>query len=303
MIRPLDFASETLLAQLNVLGKRLERVQREISSGYRVNTASDAPDQVADILALRASLAANEQVRTNLQRARSEVETADGALARVVQVLDRALALAAAGSGTQPSENRYTIAQEVRGLEEQLVALSRTMYGDRYLFSGDLDIQPCYGMGEDGTVERLATAEATRKVQHPSGVSFSIAKTAQEIFDHRDAEDNPTAKNVFAAVTALRVALEADDQEAVEAVIGKLRAASAHVNAQTGFYGAVHNRIKAALDDAGRMDLRLKTALSERRDTDVVASVMELQQVQLSQAAAMQMRAMTPARSLFDYLK
>lgn len=303
MIRPLDFASEMLLAQLNTLGTRLERVQREISSGYRVATASDAPDQVADILALRASLAANEQIRTNLQRTRSEVETADGALDRVVQVLDRALALAAAGAGTQSAESRPTIAQEVRGLEEQLLALSRTMYGDRYLFSGDLDTQPCYRMGDDGTTERLVSPAATRQVQHPCGVAFPVSRTAQEIFDHRDIDDNPTAKNVFAAVSGLRAALEAGDQAAIEAVMGNLRAASAHVNAQMGFYGAVENRIAAALDDAGRMNLRLETALSERRDTDLAASVMELQQVQISQAAAMQMRSMTPTRSLFDYLR
>lgn len=303
MIRTLDPGSGMLLANLRATAARMEKAQREISSGLRVNTASDAPDRVGDILALRAAILSNQQILTNLERSKSEAETADAALDRVVRVLDRAITLAVAGAGSLNESARPAIAEEVRGLEEQLVALSRTTYGDRYLFSGDLDRAPCYEMAPGGGVRRLASPAATRQVQHPCGVAFTVSRTAQEIFDHRTADDSPSAKNVFAAVSALRAALEAGGEGGVERALGSLRAASAHVNAQLGFYGAVENRIAGAIADASKLDLRLKTALGERTDADVAASIMELQQAQLNQTAAMQARGMVPRRSLFEYLR
>lgn len=303
MIRTLDPGSGMLLANLRGMAARMQKAQREISSGLKVNTASDAPDQVGDILALRAALMSNEQIRTNLERSKSEAETADAALDRVVRVLDRAISVAAAAAGSLNDSSRAAIAEEVKGLEEQLVALSRTAYGDRYLFSGDLDREPSYRMATGGGIERLISPTATRQVQHPCGVAFTVSKTAQEIFDHRNPDDSPSGKNVFAAISGLRTALEAGDGAGIEQALGGLRAASAHVNAQMGFYGAVQNRIAGAITDAGKLDLRLKTALGERCDADPAASIMELQQAQLNQSAAMQARGMVPRRSLFEYLR
>lgn len=303
MIRTLDPGSGMLLATLRGTAARMEKAQREISSGLRVNSASDAPDQVGDILALRAALMSNQQIRVNLERSRSEAETADAALGRAVQVLDRAVSLAVAGAGSLNESGRAAIAEEVRGLEEQLAALSRTTYGDRYLFSGDLDREPSYRMAPGGGVERLISPSATRQVQHPCGVAFTVSRTAQEIFDHRHPDDSPSAKNVFAAVSGLRAALEAGDGAGIEQALGRLRAASAHVNAQLGFYGAVENRIAGAVADAANLDLRLRAALGERCDADVAASIMELQQAQLNQSAAMQARGMAPRKSLFEYLR
>lgn len=293
----------TLLANLHRLSSRLETAQRQISSGVKVSTASDAPDQVGEILALRASLAANKQTSTNLERAKAEAETADEALFRVVEALDRAISLATAGAGSMSEEGRATIAEEVEGLEQELVALSRTMYADRYLFSGDLDSTACYQVGSDGSVERLASPSSTRQVQHPCGVAFPVAKTAQEIFDHRNADDTPSGKNVFAAVSGLRTALEANDAEGIETALVSLRGASAHVNTQLGFYSSVENRISAAITDANKLELRLSSALSECADADLVKSIVEAQMVQMHQSAAMQMQGMIPNRSLFEYLR
>jgi flagellar hook-associated protein 3 FlgL len=303
MTSGIDPRDGLLLANLQRMSARMEKAQREIASGYKVNQASDAPDQVGDILALHARLAANQQVRTNLERAKSESDMADSALARVVQVMERAISLGTGAAGTLSESSRPTIAEEVRGLERQLVSLSRTMYGDRFLFSGDLDQAPCYQMGSGGTVERLASPSATRQLQHPSGVPFAAATTAGEIFDHRRPDDSPSSKNVFAAIGGLRAALEANDGEGIESALGALRAAHSHVNEQLGFYGAVQNRIAAALEDAARIDVRLNTALSERRDADLAASIMELRQVEIHQSAAMQARATFPRKSLFEYLR
>jgi flagellar hook-associated protein 3 FlgL len=305
MLRSLDSTSEMLLAQLDRIDTDMQRVQKEITSGRKVNNPSDGPDQVGEILILRAAIERNTQINTNLERARSEAESADSALQNAVTVLERAAGLAVSAGGDLQPERRQVIAEEVRGLEEELVALSQTTYGNRYLFSGDLETEPSYALDAASPtgVARLASPSATRQVEHPTGVPFSVSRTAQDVFDARDQDDNPAADNAFAAIHGLLTALEANDAEGVKAAEKSLRLAGTHVNGELSFYGAVENRISTAVDDAGELDVRLRTALSGREDADLTESIMELQQLQLSQSASLQMRSTVRSRSLFDYLK
>ena len=85
MIRGISAGSEMLLAQLDRMDGRLAKAQRQISSGLRVSTASDAPDEVSAILTLRADLERNSQISTNLECAKVETATADDALQKSVQ--------------------------------------------------------------------------------------------------------------------------------------------------------------------------------------------------------------------------
>ena len=305
MMRTVEPRDEFLLAQLDRMQAGMEKAQREISSGRRVNSASDAPDEVGEILSLRASLERNTQIRTNLVRVQSEVATADSTLQSAEKILESAAALAVKGGSDLSATGRQAIAEEVRGLQDRLVALTSTSVGDRYLFSGDLDTQPCYRLNlnaPDG-VDRLAAPQATRQVQHPTGVSFTVSKTAAEVFDTRNPDGTAADDNAFAAINQLRLSLEAGDTAGIQAAGVKLGAASAHLNGELGFYGSVENRISSAIDDAGTLDVRLQAALSDREDADAAGSILELQKLQLNYSAALQMRGSLRQTSLFDYLK
>jgi flagellar hook-associated protein 3 FlgL len=283
----------------------MEKAQREVSSGVRVNAPSDSPDDVTEILALRAALSRNAQIRTNLERVKSETATADTVLQTAVSVLERAAVLAVQGAGDMAEEGRAALAEEVRGLQAELVSLSAASQGNRYIFSGDADEAPCYrlNLAAPEGVDVLAAPQSTALVEHPTGVPFAVSRTAARIFDDRDGNGDPTERNAFSALHRLAGALEAGDQAGIRSALEAVRAAGVHVNGQLGFYGAVENRITHALTDAGQMDLRLQTALSDRQDADVVASILELQQVQTSYSAALQMRTAARRTSLFDYLK
>ena len=173
------------------------------------------------------------------------------------------------------------------------------------MFSGDQDTGPCYQLNLDAPtgVDQLAAPAATRLVEHPTGVPFTVSKTAQEVFDARSSDGAPSADNAFAALNGLRVALETNDQAGIQAALGTVRQATAHINGQLGFYGAVENRIDTAIDDAGKLDVRLKTALSDHEDADVAAAALEIQQVQVNRSAALQARGLNQNTSLFDYLR
>ena len=84
MVGRMDPSAQVFLAQLELMQARAERAQRQITSGKKLVSPSDGPDEVSTILQLRSELQRNEQIKTNLVRVRSEVETADGVLQRAL---------------------------------------------------------------------------------------------------------------------------------------------------------------------------------------------------------------------------
>lgn len=283
MITALAPSSEQFLTDLNRIQRRVDQAQREISSGLKVSAPSDAPDQISSILQLRAELARNAQIQTNVTRVKVEVDTADSTLQNAISVLERVKTLAAQGAGTMQDEgSRRAIGTEVEALQEQMVALSQTAVQGRPLFSGALD--------------------ASREIENPAGGSFPVAQTLQQVFDPHNADGTAASDNVFAAIANLRAELQANNPAGIEDALNSLGAAQDHLNQQLGFYGAAQNRIADALDFAGKHDVELKTALSNLQDADVPAAILDLNQASIQQQAALAAQAKRPTSTLFDYL-
>ena len=89
----------------------------------------------------------------------------------------------------------------------------------RYVFGGDQDATPPYDVDLTAAngVARLTNAPATRRVEDASGGSFAVTKSAQEIFDARNADDTLASDNVFAALNSLRTGLLANDTTQITA--------------------------------------------------------------------------------------
>jgi flagellar hook-associated protein 3 FlgL len=305
MITNLDPSSEAFVANMERVQRRVAEAGQQVSSGKRVMVASDAPDEIGPLLQLRASLARNSQIQSNLGLAKTETAAADNALNSATKLMDRALVLANQGANfTQGAAGREGIANEVEALQEQMLAVSRTMVQGRYVFSGDQGGSPAYDLDltEPNGVTRLTTALATRRVEDPAGGSFAIGKTAQDIFDSRNADDTLAPDNVFAALNSLRLALQNNDTDALTAAIGSVKAASAHLNVSQAFYGAAQDHVQDATNFAASYDIQLRTELSQKEDADVTAAALELNQANLQLQAAFQMQARMPHTSLFDFL-
>jgi flagellar hook-associated protein 3 FlgL len=305
MIHNIDPSSERFLADLARIQRSAERAMRQISSGLRVTAPSDAPDQISDILQLHASLARNAQLRDNLNRLKSEVDTAEQTIGHAVTLVERVRTLASQGvTATMTAENRRILAGEVQGLLEQLLVASQTTVEGRFVFSGDQDQAPAYvlDLTAPNGVNRLFTTQATRLVVHPSGTTFTAGRTAEQIFDHRNADDSLAADNVFAAVNAVRVALENNSEPDLDAALTNIRLAGDYLNQQLSHYGAIQNKVAEAIAFANKLELQLKTELGARQDADLASAAIELQQARTSEEVAMSARARLPRTSLFDFL-
>ena len=302
----LDSGSEVFLANLARAQERLGKAQRQLSSGHKLETVSDAPDEVGPLLQLRAALSHNTQIESNLGRVRTEANSAEQSLGIALKLMDRAVALASQSTNPMTTPDiRRNLALEVQGLQEQMVAISRTEVEGRFIFSGDLDQYPAYELdltwGTGVTV--LTTAWATRRVEDPGGGTFATSRTAREIFDLRNADDTLAEGNVFHALNALRVALENNDANgAVSALALTQVGRREHLNSEITFYGTVQKRVEQCVETANAGRLRLQTAISETEDADITAVALELTQANLQVQTALSARAQVRRTSLFDVL-
>ena len=292
------------LADLDRMNAAEQKIQGQISSGYRVNRPSDAPGQMIDILQLRSEVQRATDTNTNLGRVTSEVDTAESSLRVASQLLERARTIAAQ-TATDTATDRQGAAIEVKQLHQQLVGITKTLSEGRYVFSGDVDNQPTYDVDwtQPAGVNQLAAANNTRQVLDVNGTSFSVAKTAGQIFDTRNPDGTPATDNIFDAVYQLGKALEADDVVAVrDAQKPKLTAALDHLGQMLTAYGNFQNRVKNASDLAQTVAGARKKELSDRQDLDLPTAATELSTINVHREAALGAQSQLPKTSLFNYL-
>lgn len=304
MISNISGAGQLFLSSLSQVQNALSQTQLQVSSGVKVTEPSDAPDQVSEILQLHASIQANQQTTANLTSVQSEVNSADQSLSNVTTLLDQVQTLASQGLGlAQTAASRASLASQVQSLTQQIVGLSQTTFEGQYVFGGASDQSPSYQFDTSTqTVDRLQISSSTRQVADSSGATFPIGLSANQVFDVRDASDQPASGNVFAAVTAVSAALLANNTSDLQAAASSVSTASTYVNQQQTFYGQTENRITQALSVASQASISSQQDLSDRQDADVTSSILEMTQESTDLQAAMASYSKLPHTSLFSVL-
>ena len=212
MISGLSPSNQQFLASLNILQNNLSQADEQLSSGLRVNQASDAPQSIQDIFETRAELGQANQAAQNLTNIQGQVQTAGSALQSAIELLNQAVSLGTEGASTSASlTTQQSLAAQVQSLQAQLVALSNTEVGGVYVFSGDASSSPAYTSGHFQSYRR-------RSIDQPAAVHAADCRThrrdvpnlhdREDLFDQQDASGNPTANNAFAALNGLVQALQ-----------------------------------------------------------------------------------------------
>lgn len=300
MLEYLNSTSAAFVATMDKIERRLTRAQQQVTTGLKMTSISDSPDQVSSLLQTRADLATTEQVQSNLSRVKAETDGAEQALQSAVTMVESARTLGAQGAtDTSDAASRKSIADQVGSIMEELVGLANTTIEGRYIFSGDSDQQAPYSIDLSATppIGDYTGSAASRLVQHPNGSRFPVSRTAQDIFDAAD-----PASNVFKSLDALRTALLNNDSAAIKTAQGNVGTALTYLNGQLAYYGNVQNKVADATTFGDKLKLQLQTHLSALQDADMTSSILEMNQAMLQETAALQAQAKMPKTTLFDYL-
>jgi len=123
---------------LNNTNNSLQTVLQQLSSGSRINSGADDAAGLSLVNGLAANSSALTQSKTNATEGVGLLEVADGALAQVTSLLDRAITLATeASNGTLNSTQEGAANQEYQSILAEINNIgSTTTYNQQAVFSG-----------------------------------------------------------------------------------------------------------------------------------------------------------------------
>jgi flagellar hook-associated protein 3 FlgL len=300
MITFYNAQTQAFLNGMNNIQQLEAQAQLQLTSGLRVNEVSDAPDQISDILSVQSAISRNTQIGQNLASVKSETDTAESAVSSAVSLVEQAQSLGTQGaSDLDSADTRTQLAEQLGDVLTNLVNIANTTVGGRYIFSGDSDQTQPYtiDLTQTNPVSAYAGTTSTRQVEAPDGSTFAIAQTAQQLFDAPDTDDN-----VFAAVNNLRTALTNNDSAGVSSALAQLGSSETYLNDELAFYGNVQDNVANATTEQSNDDTSLRTQLSTLQDADETQSIIDLNQAQTEQQAALASEAQIPRTSLFNFL-
>ncbi len=116
---------------------KLFKLSTKIGTGKNYNYAYEAPMAAAKALVVKGDIEANKQRSSNAGYAKLELDSADGALSAMGDLLRKAREIiVSASNGTSGAAEKKVQAQEVRQLGELMVSMVNTKSADKYVFSG-----------------------------------------------------------------------------------------------------------------------------------------------------------------------
>ncbi|MEW9625457.1 flagellar hook-associated protein FlgL [Rhodanobacter geophilus] len=151
---------QSLTTMLNQQGE-LSATQNQVSSGQRINLASDDPAGATQVVSLNHILASTAQYSSNIDAANARLSTESNTLSSFNSLLDQARSMAVQGiNGTLSSSDRQDMATQLTQIRAQLVQLANTTdaSGDA-LFAGTSTTSTPFALNSDGSVSYVGNSD------------------------------------------------------------------------------------------------------------------------------------------------
>jgi flagellin len=235
--------------------KSMER----LASGFRINRAADDAAGLAISEKLRAQIGGLGQAQRNAQDAISLVQTAEGSLQEVHNMLGRVRELAVQyKNGTLSASDKTSIENEVSSLGQEIARIgSDTKFNGITLLSGTPTVT--FQVGADDS----QTIAVTGAALYGSGTTFSVDSA------------------IFTAFST--------------ATIANVDTAIQNVSTVRATFGAAQNRLEHTLNNLAAYEENLSASESRIRDVDMAKEMTKFTKYQILQQAGVSMLAQANA--------
>lgn len=261
-------AANTAVRYLNQNAASESSSLAKISSGSRINKASDDAAGLAIATKITSDIAALQQASTNATQAVAILQTADGGASSVGDILTRMKSLASqASSGTVTDNERTYINDEFSQLVDEIDGIAS---GTRYNGASLLDGSSAFASG----VSVLVGTDAS------DTISISIA--------------NLSASSLGVS------SLDVSTQSASTSAITTIDSAISTVSSSRAKIGALESRFNFRSDSLSISSENLSTAKSSISDVDIASEQAKLSSAEVKTQAAV--AAAAQANQLPQYL-
>ena len=262
----INFNYESVSAQRNLANTQASYAKAvgQLSSGQRINSASDDAAGLAVSEKLKNQVRGLNQAQRNAQDAVSLLQTAEGALNETHSILSRMRELAVQSSNdTLTNADRLHIQDEVNQLlsEVDRIAAS-TQFNTITLLDGSGAANLKFHLGANSETGDNAN-EVTFTLGNASSTGLSITGLSTG-----NAMSLTTQSTSNAAISTLDTAIES-------------------VSSRRGAIGAMQNRLQSTINSLGVASENTAAANSRIRDADVAQAVSEMTRNQILQQATM----------------
>ena len=220
---------------LGVNNRNLSKNLEKLSSGYRINRAGDDAAGLAISEKMRADVAIYDQAINNANDGISMIQTAEGALQEVHDMLNRMETLATqAANGTYGSTELTKINAEVTALESEITRIQNTTK-----FNG---------------IQLFGTAK---------NIDFQVGQSAANTISLNKND-----------IKTLTVNIDLTTQSKALNAIADIKGHIETVSTTRGNLGALQNRLEHTVKNLGVTMENLQNAESQVRDTDIAEEMM-----------------------------
>ncbi|MFO8008939.1 MAG: flagellar hook-associated protein FlgL [Candidatus Brocadiia bacterium] len=277
----------------------LDGLNRQLSTGRRVNTVSDDVPDARQIMFLERENGKIDAYLRNISSVDGILSVATSTLEDVSQTITRVKELAVqAATGTYTPNNRLAMSEGVEGLLNTLLGMANVQHNGASVFAGEAAQTTAYEATTDaeGYVTAVSYEGEAISTQVPVGPGMSSEANfvGRRIFQG--------SADLWETLIALRDAMRANDIEGIQGLIEDLETCHSDVRRSVGQLGERQAQLQLLLGNIERMqDLNLQI-ISERQDADMAEvgtqynSQMTLLQMVMNVAA----RSVKP--SILDYL-
>ena len=230
------------------------KAMEKLSSGYRINRASDDAAGLAISQKLRAQVSGLEQAGRNAGDAISLVQTGEGAMAEVHSMLNRLRDLAVQyNNGTLSSSDKTAITDEAAQLCAEVARIgSDTKFNGIALLTGSSSISFQVGAADGQTISVSATNLFGGSSDKVDAAIFTFSGTV-------------SLSSIDAAIT--------------------------NVSSARSTLGSVQNRLEHAVNNLNTLQENLQSSESRIRDVDMAKEMVNFTKLQILQQAGTAMLA------------
>ena len=261
-----SLAQAALAKNERALGTAME----QLSTGSKVNSASDDAAGLAMAAKFTAQIKGLDMAVKNANDAVSMISTAEGALDEVASMLQRMRELAVQGSnGTVTAEDRDYMDLEYQALDAEIARIANnTQWNGENILDGTAGNGGAV-TGSSVTFQVSANYTAGTPSNDVITVDFGNLSTSMSSVASSDVQDQTNSNN---AIATLDTAIQA-------------------VNTQRATFGAASNRLEHAVDNMTNIQNNAEASRSRIEDTDYAETTSELAKAQIIAQAGTAMLA------------
>ncbi len=272
-----------------------DQTLEELSTGQKLNELSDNPAEAASLVTLRFQNDADTQYLQNISTVTGSMNVADSALSSVVEALTTAQSVGTEGAGgTLNSSNLQALAQQIQGIQQEIMGLANTSYNGEYLFAGTATTtQPYVADSSSSSGVTYNGNNNTNSVEISQGEAMPTNLPGSQIFSN-------STNDVFQSLQDLYNALDTDGD--ISSATAEVQSALNYVSQQQTFYGNSVDRLQSAQTFLTQQQTQLTETQSNMLDANMAQTITTLTQAQTTQQALLDAGANISQLDLFDYL-